>query len=182
MNRIRIAPFLIFIAVVILISGCSPVSIGINLATKVVGKGVDEADVQKLEENLLGKEPAVVDQALGDRLDVLRDVHGERYWLVYPVKLDPLDTHRYLIEVKDDRVTAIAKVEETGATRADIPRKLLYKEKLKGKTPAECQVELEMGKPLLEVRRDSNRRLAQLYDGRMIKELGGIYYCLLRYD
>ena len=182
MTRIRIVPFLISIAVAILISGCSPVSVGITLAAKVVGKSVDEADVRELEVRLLGQRPTLADQVLGDRLDVLRDVHGERCWLVYPVKLDPLNTHRYLIEVKGDRVTAIAKVEETGATKADIPRMLLYKTKLKGKSPAECQIELRMGNPLLEVRRDSNHRLAQLYDGRMIKELGGIYYCLLRYD
>ncbi len=182
MNRIGILTCFGFIATVILIGGCSPASTGIKLAVKVVGKAVATAEVQDLEEKLMGQRPAAADRQLGDRLDVVRDVSRRRYWLLYAVKLDPLNMRRYMVEVRANRITAISLVEKGGQTKVDIPRKIILKEKVKGKTPTECQAEIKMGRPLLEVRRDSDGRLVQLYDARMIKGLGGIYYCLLRYD
>ena len=183
MKHREVKPYLVLIAAAALIGGCSnPASKGIKIAVKVVGKAVDEAKVKDLEEKLLGQEHGAADRELGERVDVIRDLHHERYWILYAVGFDPLNKHRYMVEVANERIVAIAKIEESGRSKADIPREIVLKEKVKGKSPAECQAELDMGPPLLEVRRDSTQQLAQLYDARVIKGLGGIYYCVVRYD
>lgn len=162
-------------------SGCSSATTPYKIGFKLIGKAVDQAQVADLQTKLVGQPEAVAVTELGPNVDTWREARGGRQWLVFPVKLDPLDKHRYVVETEGDRIVAVSKVERGGANELDIPRRLVLREKVKGKTPGECQGELGMGPPLLTVRSEKSGRSAQLYDARLV-ELGRTYYCLLRFD
>lgn len=159
-------------------SGCvSAVSIGVGL----VGGVVDRVDVDDLEEELIGGDMATADKKLGSRIDRLDDVHSDRVWLVYPARRDPLGKDRYIIKMRHEKIVAIARVEKTPDAKFDIPRALFLESKVKGKPLSECEALLDMGKPLVTVRRESTGLLNQLYEGELIK-LGDPYYCMLMFD
>jgi hypothetical protein len=160
-------------------SGCTAaVSVGVSL----VGKAVDSADVNEHKKVVLGKEPAVADERFGERLDVLRDVNGDRAWLIYPAQNDPLGKDHYVVEVANEKIVAFTRAEKNSDPKRDIPRALIIANKVKGKAPPECETKLEMGKPLLTVRSDFTGLLSQVYDARHFKDLGSPDYCILRYD
>ncbi len=48
--------------------------------------------------------------------------------------------------------------------------------------PAECEAELRLGKPLLEVRSQNTGRLAQLYNSGTAVKSGVPDYCIVRFD
>jgi hypothetical protein len=167
---------------VIFVSGCgNPATSAIKYGAKIVGKVVDEAEVAEYEEKLVGQPPTTADAEFGERVDVFRDTKGRRYFITYRVKLDPLDVNRIVVEVSGEKIVAVSKVEK-GGSKIDIPRKLILEDKIKGKPPAECQRELEMGPPLLAVKRDSDGALIQLYNAGIVKEIDKQHYCLVRYD
>ncbi len=168
----------VLVAIMATGSGCvSAVSVGV----KLVGSVVDRVDVDDLEEKLVGGDVAAADKELGERIDKLNDVHSERAWLVYPARSDPLGKDRYVIEVRQNRIVAISRVEKTPDAKFDIPRALILEGKVKGKPLSECEALLEMGKPLVTVRRESTGFLNQLYEGRIVK-VGGLHYCILKFD
>jgi hypothetical protein len=72
-------------------------------------------------------------------------------------------------------------VEKSGS-KMDIPRKVYYQEKLKGKTLRECQAVLNMGPPLMTVQSAKTGQLAQMYDARMVEGVGGMKYCVVKFD
>lgn len=161
-------------------SGCvSAVSVGISL----VGRVVDDADVKNHAKELMGKEVAAADERFGERLDTLREVNGLRTWHIYPVtNLNLLGKDRYVVEVRNNKIVAITRAETTSDPKTDVPRALVIASTVNGKSPAECESELDMGKPLLTARSDSTGLLSQTYDGRIIEELGRAHYCVLRFD
>ena len=168
----------VLVAIVAVSSGCvSAVSVGVGL----IGRVVDRVDVDDLEEKLVGGDVASADKELGERIDSLNDIHSERAWLEYPARSDPLGKDRYVIEIRQNKIVAITRVEKTPDAKFDIPRALILESKVKGKPLSECEALLEMGKPLVTVRRESTGLLNQLYEGRMVK-VGGRYYCILKFD
>ncbi|NOX58538.1 MAG: hypothetical protein GXP29_06730 [Planctomycetes bacterium] len=171
---------LIFAALVGPMLGCSTaVSVGISL----VGRVVDDADVKDHAKALLGKDISAADERFGERLDTQREVNGPRVWHVYPVtSLNFLGKDRYVVEVKGDKIIAISRVETTSDPKTDIPRALVIALAADGKSPAECEAELDMGKPLLTARSDTTGLLSQTYDARIIEELSRAHYCVLRFD
>ena len=159
-------------------SGCvSAISVGVGL----FGGVVDRIDVDDLEKKLIGADVAAADEELGERIDSLHDVHSNRSWLEYPARSDPFNKDRYVIEIKQDKIIAITRIEKTPDAKFDIPRALILEGKVKGKPISECEALLEMGKPLATVRRESTGNLNQLYEGRMVK-VGDSYYCILLFD
>jgi len=174
----RPAACAVLVAIVAVSSGCvSAVSVG----GKWVGSVVDRVDVADLEEKLVGGDVAAADAELGERLDKLNDIHSDRAWLVYPARSDPLGKDRYVIEIEQNKIVAISRVEKTPDAKFDIPRALILEGKVKGKPISECEALLDMGKPLVTVRRESTGFLNQLYEGRIIK-VGGLHYCILKFD
>lgn len=162
-------------------SGCNPVSTAVKIGIHVVGKVVDDAETDKLGDQLLGKGPSQADAALGKTIDVYADVNGSREWRVYPVPMDVLKTNRYVVEVAHNRIVLVEMV-KTDSSEVDIPLELIYHEKLKGKSPPECETELKMGAPIMSMRSRSTGQLFQFYDARLIKELPSPHYCIVRYD
>ena len=162
-------------------SGCTmAASIGI----KLIGSAVDDADVKKHSERLIGANLAAADEAFGERLDALHDVDSSRVWVIYPVKdYNILGKDRYVVEAVNDRIVAFSRVEKTSDAKTDIPRALIIADKVKGKPIGECEALLENVGPLLvTARRESSNTLSQLYDGRLIKDFGKPHYCILRFD
>jgi hypothetical protein len=147
----------------------------------VVGTVVDDTETAKLGDRLIGQPPSAADVELGQRIDVLQDTSSARQWITYPVKLDVLKTHRYVVEIAGDRIVAVEMVAREGS-KLDLPMKLVYEEKAKGKTPRECEAALGMGAPLITVRSTATGELGQLYDASMIEGLTSKRYCVLRFD
>jgi hypothetical protein len=162
-------------------SGCNPVTSAAKIGFHVVGKVVDDVEADKLGEQLMGKNAAQADATLGQPVDVYADVNGSRQWRVYPVPMDVLNNQRYVVEVANDRIVLIQKV-KMDSGQVDIPLALVYNEKLKGKSPSECEAELKMGAPIMILRSQNNRQLCQLYDARLIRELPKPHYCIVHYD
>ncbi|MCZ6699848.1 MAG: hypothetical protein O7D94_13020 [Planctomycetota bacterium] len=162
-------------------SGCTA---AVSIGVKLIGSAVDDADVKKHSEKLLGAELAAADEVFGERIDTLRDVNSTRAWVIYPVKdYNILGKDRYVVEAVNDRIVAFSRVEKTSDAKTDIPRALIIADKVKGKPIGECEALLENVGPLLvTARRESTNTLSQLYDGRLIKDFGKPHYCILRFD
>ena len=163
------------------LSGCNPVSTAVKIGVHVVGKVVEDEETQKVGDQLLGRSPAEADRVLGAPVDVYADVRSPREWRVYPVPLDVLKSHRYIVEVAHNRIVLVEQV-ETNGDDVDIPLEIVYKTKLKGKTPDQCQADLNMGAPVYVLRSRSTGQLVQFYDARLIKELPKPHYCIVTYN
>ncbi len=178
-------PLLLFASIMLLAAtgtfstGCITAA---GIGVKLVGKAVDAADVKEHEKELLGAELAAADAKFGERLDTLRDLNSDLSWVIYPVKQDILGKDRYVVEVAAARIVALSRTEKNSDPKRDIPRALIIRSRVKGKPPAECASQLDMGNPLLSVRSDATALLSQIYDARHFKELGSPDYCILRFD
>lgn len=164
-------------------SGCSPAS-AIMHGVKLVGDVVDEEDMQQRKDKLMGKSPAAAEEMFGPHTDAWRDVRSDREWIVYPVKMDVMDSSHYVVEVAGGRIVMVERVEKNANMEMDIPEELILKEKVKGKSPQACEAELKFGAPLLTARSESTGCLAQLYDSQMIA-IQGITkprQCMLTFD
>jgi hypothetical protein len=164
------------------LSGCGdPMTSVVKIGVQAVGRVVDDAEVKKLGKELLGQRPSKADDVLGKCLEVYSDVYSSREWREYEVPMDVLKNHRYVVEIAYNQIVLVEKV-GINTDQTDLPLELIYYEKLKGKTAAECQEKLKMGSPVLSLRRKSDGQLCQFYDARLIKELSKPHYCVVRYD
>ena len=179
MNVRRLAKFGMSVVLLSLVCGC--VSAALKVGAEVVGKVVDDADTKKRAEQLIGSEPAVADQMFGQRLDKLREVDGSREWWLYPVPYDLLGKQRFVVEVSHDKIIALTKTEQ-GGDQLDIPRRLVLKSKVKGKSPEECEALLDFGRPVLTVRSEDTGLLTQLYGAQIIEGVGAPSYCMVKFD
>ena len=162
-------------------AGCNPISTGAKLGVRLVGDVIEDADVKQRGEALVGRPVAAADEMFGKTIDVFKDIHSDRRWRTYPVKLDVLGHQRYVVEVLSNQVVSVSKSEKS-SRKVDIPRALILEAKVKGKSPQECEAKLELGKPLLAARSENTKRLVQLYDASMITDLGTPHYCIVRFD
>ena len=169
------------IALAALAPGCNPVSTAVKIGVHVVGDVVDDARTGNVEEQIVGKDAAQADAVLGTPMDVYADVKGGREWRVYPVPMDVLQNQRYVVEVAQGRAVHIQMV-KMDSSKVDIPLALVYDAKLKGKSPSECETELNMGPPIMAMTSRSTGQLHQMYDARLIKELPKPHYCVVRFD
>lgn len=173
-----------FIPLLLLIvsTGCSPVGMAVKIGMHVVGTAVADEETGKLSQQLIGRSPSAADAALGQRLDVLQDVNSPRQWLVYKGgKLDVLDRRRKVVEVTGGQIVAVELVEKSNS-KIDIPVKLYYEGKAKGKTPAECEAVLGMGPPIMTLRSTFTGRLVQVCDASKIPDLSGYQECIVHFD
>lgn len=156
---------------------------GMGTAINVIGGVVDKADVKDKQQELLGRSPSAADQLLGPSVDVQREQGGPRVWRIYDVEgvTNPLGKDCYVVEVTGGKIRSLSRVETTPDAKFDLPRAALLEEKVQGKSPAECQRELEE-RPIVSVRSEKTGRLRQLYDGRVIKIFSKPYYCILKFD
>jgi hypothetical protein len=152
-----------------------------GMAMQLFGKAVDTVETQALGDELVGQNMAAADVRLGKASDAWREVGGSREWRVYPVAMDVLGSQRYVVQVVDKMITAVAKV-KIDATGVEVARKLMYQDKVIGKSPEDCETALGMGPPLVTARSESTGMISQLYDARIVKEVSGRQYCRLRFN
>ncbi len=165
----------------IAVAGCSnPYKTAAKMGVRLVGQTVEDEDVKKKGQELVGRPVSAADQAFGQTTDVYKEVQGNRSWRAYPVKLDLLGKQRYVVAVVDGKIAVISKAEES-ERKTDIPRAIMLKEKVKGKSPRDCEANLGLGRPLITARSEKTQRLVQLYDASSMTDLGTQHYCLVRY-
>ncbi len=160
--------------------GCSVTPMG--MAMHLAGEAVNDVDAREKAKQCVGVTVPEADAKLGAPIDVLADVHSTRTWRSYSVPMDPLKSSRYVAEVNNGRVIALSKVQRYSDAAVYAATLAVLTPKVKGKTSAQCQSNLEMGPPLLTVRSQKTGRLIQLYDARMVKELQAPHYCILRFS
>lgn len=166
----------------VVFAGCGdPVTTAVKIGVHVVGKVVEDAETEKVGEQLLGRHASEADAVLGETIDVYSEQGSSRQWRVYPVPMDVLKSKRYVVEVVSNRIVFVEMV-TVDSSKVDIPLALIYKEKLKGKTPAECEADLDMGLPVMSLKSRATGQLTQMYDARLIKELPKPHYCVVRFD
>lgn len=172
----------------IVLFGCAMVAVfavGCNsptgLAVQLVGKAVDSVEAQSLGQELVGKPVADASAKLGQPMDTWREVRGSRAWWTYPVPMDVLGNQRYVVEESRARIASISKV-KIDATGVEIARKLALDQKVKGKSPQECQAALGMGAPLVTAKSDVTGMICQLYDAQIVQGVGSPQYCRVHYD
>ncbi len=154
-----------------------------SLAMLIVGDAVNDADVQDRRSKLIGRSAVEADIMFGSRLETLVDVERTGVSLiVYPVDLDLLDSSRYIVEVEDGVIVVIAKAKKNIDGLEDVIHGANLKRKLIGKTPAECSVAGEFGKPIRTLRSREKGQLLRLYDARHWTDFLGARYCMLRFD
>src|SRR5512145_2113884 len=135
-------------------AGCSSSTTPYKIGFKLIGKAVDHAEIADLESKLMGRPDDAAISEFGPYLDRWKEIGGVRHWLVFSAKLDPLDKHRYVVESSGGRIAAVSKVERGGANELDIPRRLVLREKVKGKSASDSERELGMGPPVLTAQSD----------------------------
>lgn len=154
-----------------------------SLAMLIVGDAVNDVDVQDRRSKLIGKPEAEADSMFGKRLETLVDVDRKGISLIfYPVELDLLASSRYIVEVEDGQIVVIAKAKRNIDGLEDVIHGANLERKLIGKTPAECSVAGELGKPLRTLRSLEKGQLLRLYDARHWTDFLGARYCMLRFD
>lgn len=167
-------------SLVVLLSGCAG-GTPYGLIAKMTGHLVDKAAAHSLEKKLLGKPTAAATEELGAPVEILDEVPAGRSWYLYKAKVDILDDERYMLEVQNDKIVRVSKITTGGATTLDLPRALLIKDKVRGKTPAEAEAALDQGRPILTLVNRQTDETLQLYDARIV-ELGKRYYCRLHFS
>jgi len=166
-------------AAILVSTGCNSPT---GMAVQLVGKAVDSIEAKKMGDELIGQPPSAADAKLGQPNDVFALAGGSRKWRVYPGgTMDVLGNQRYVVEVNHNAIAGISKV-KLDSSGIDLARKLLFDQKVEGKSPKECEAALDLGPPLLTVRSEMTGMMAQLYDARMVKGIGGPKYCRLKFD
>ena len=166
------------VAAIAVFSGCNSPA---GMAVQVVGKAVDSVEAQQLGEELIGRPVAAATAKLGQPIDTWREVRGSRAWWTYPVAMDVLSNQRYVVQVSRERITSVSKVKLDGSG-IEMARKLALDQKVNGKSPQECEAALGMGAPLVTARSDVTGKFCQLYDAKVIKEVGSPQYCRVHFD
>ena len=153
-----------------------------SLAMLIVGDAINDVDVQGRRSKLIGRPEAAADSMLGSRLETLVDVERKGVSLVfYPVELDLLNASRYIVEVEDGVIVVIAKAKRNIDGLEDVIHGANLKRKLIGKTPAECSVAGDLGKPLRTLRSREKGQLLRLYNAKHWSDFLGARYCMLRF-
>lgn len=165
----------------VLAGGCSPATLAVKVGMFTVGKIVNDIEADELEKKLIGQPVTAADAELGARKDTFRQVNGPAVWVSYPTKLDILNKNQFFVEILNDRIVRIEKME--GSTgEVEIARSAFQKLRVAGKTPSECQEILDAGPPQLVVRSDMTGNLIQFYDGKLIAEIGNRKLIILHFD
>ena len=154
-----------------------------SLAMLIVGDVVNDVDVRDRRSKLIGRPVAAADSMFGPRVETLVDVHRKGVSLIfYPVELDLLNSSRYIVELENGKIVVIAKAKKNIDGLEDVIHGENLKRKLIGKTPAQCSVDGELGKPLRTLRSREKGQLLRLYDARHWSDFLGARYCMLRFN
>lgn len=161
-------------------TGC--IATAVVLGGMAVGKPVRDSEASSVANELVGKTPAEADAALGQRIRTLTDTRGPRAMMTYPVKGDTQDSLRWVVEVEDNRIVAVAKVHRDPDGGKSAIEKAGLADQVIGKSEAEIEAHERFRKPTLVLRDRSTGELLQVYDVRDARDLAGAAYCVLGFD
>ena len=170
------------VLIALLVSGCSSAT-PIGLGVKLVGKVVDHEAAEEWKQELAGQPLATADSKFGSRLNAYKDIRSDGRWVVYNAPMDPIGLQKIVVAVRQGRIAAVTKVTKFGSPTTGIPETLLYSSKAMGKSPAQCQISLELGEPLITARNESTGKLRQVYRAGLI-QISGVtspHYCILEF-
>jgi hypothetical protein len=159
--------------------GCSATPVG--FAMSLAGTAVNDVDREQQAKELVGARVAQADAKFGAPVEILSDTRSSRQWRLYAVPMDPMKSMRYVLEVHNDTIIALYKSQQYSDPIEYQAMLAVLRPKVMGKSPSECQANLNMGSALLAVRSRTTGQLIQLYDARAIKELQSPHYCVLRF-
>ncbi len=164
----------------VLLGGCRahPVSLG----TMIVGDMVNDADVEKRAKILMNQPVAAADEMFGARLETLEDTTADRKLVLYPVKMDLLNTERYAVEVVNNTITAVSRMKRNIDGSENVLKQMQLEDKLMGKGPKECEEAAEFKSPVLIARSREKGEMVHVYDVRNWTNTRGARYCVLRFD
>jgi hypothetical protein len=155
----------------------------VSLVVMIAGDAVNDADVKDRRSKLMGKGEAAADGMFGARLETLVDVDRPRVNMIfYPVQADLLKTSRYIVEVENGAIVMFAKTKQNIDGVEDVIHDASLKEKLRGKTPAQCSQDGKLGPPLRTLRSIEKGQLLRVYDVKNWSDFMGARYCVLRFD
>jgi len=155
----------------------------VSLATLIAGDAINDADVKDRRSKLMGKEETAADSMFGPRLETLVDVERPGVSIIfYPVKIDPLQTSRYVLELEDGVIVVFAKTKQNIDGIEDLIHDARLGKKLIGKTPTQCSQDGDLGAPLRTLRSREKGQLLRVYDIRHWTDFMGARYCVLRFD
>lgn len=165
------------------ITGCgSPYSTVAKIGVKVVGKVVNDADVEERSERLVGRPVAAADTEFGARIRTLEEIGTGRLMCTYPVKDDFLGVFRWAVESERGRIVALAKLQSDPDGGKDIAQKLVLKQIVDGKPPQEVESHKYFQKRLLYLRDLSSKDTIRVYDISMLPDFMGAKFCVMRFD
>ena len=160
-------------------TGCATAAV---MGVKVVGNVVQTVDVDTQSKQLLGQPPARADAEVGRRLAPFEDTRSKREMMTYTVQGDVLDQYRWVVEVENNRIVALAKAQFNADGGKDIIKKALLKDKVIGKTPTQIQADDHFKSLTLVLRNRATGNLARAYDITGMTDLLGARYCVLDFD
>jgi len=169
-----------FLAVSVLLGGCRvhPVSLG----TMIVGDMVNDADVKERAEILINQPVAAADEMFGDRLETLEDTAAERELVLYPAKMDLLNSKRYAVEVVNNTITTVSLMKRNIDGSENVLKQMQLEDKVMGKGPKECEEAAKFESPVLIARSKEKGDMVHVYDVRNWTNTRGARYCVLRFD
>ena len=169
-----------FLAVGVLLGGCR--AHPITLGTMIVGDMINDADVKKRAAILMNQPVAAADEMFGARLETLEDTAAPRQLVLYPVKMDILKSRHYAVEVVNNTITAVSRMKRNIDGSENVLKKIQLEDKVKGKTPRQCEEAAQFQSPVLIARSKEKREMVHVYDVRNWTNTRGARYCVLRFD
>ncbi len=153
-----------------------------SLAGMVVGDIVSDVDVDSRKPKLVGQPETAADSMFDARLESFDDVQRQGVSMIaYPVKFDVLGKSRYIVEVTNGRIVAVSKTKQNIDGSENMIKAAALKQKVIGKTPAQCRIEGELGVPVRTLRSREKGQLLRVYDVKNWTNLRGARYCVLRF-
>lgn len=157
-------------------SGC--ITAGAVLATKVIGDTVNDADVKKREDQIIGQPASAADKMFGQRHDTLVDVKKRnRKLLMYRAG----SSHYFVAEVVDGKVITLDKKHVDDNLVGKLLKGSDMDDELIGRSPSECQRIADLGRPILTLHSEKNDDLVRVYNVKQKVELQA-KYCVLRFN
>ena len=169
-----------FLAVGVLLGGCR--AHPITLGTMIVGDMINDADVKKRAAILMNQPVAAADEMFGARLETLEDTAAPRQLVLYPVKMDILKSRHYAVEVVNNTITAVSRMKRNIDGSENVLKKIQLEDKVKGKTPRQCEEAAQFQSPVLIARSKEKGEMVHVYDVRNWTNTRGARYCVLRFD
>ncbi len=151
-----------------------------SFAIMLIGDVVSDADVQDRAGELIGKPADAADVMFGERLDTIR-TKQDLSVQIYAVPGDLLEQGRFVVDVHDGEIVALSKTQFNSDGVEDVIKEADLKEKLLGKSPAQCRASANLDPPVFKGQSQRTGEDVFVYDVKNWTNLRNARYCVLRF-